>query len=279
MVISHSLAIASAVCGSAVVSLGMVLQKKGVSWFTKRKAKDSRFRRNKLYWLLGFGLNNSLVLFYYFALKGLDASIVGAMMALNIVFTSLFSALILHEPISRQVATGSLVLIFFIVLAHVSGTTSTTSAPPPFHLIVFYYSIPFGLVLLAIWGRRFVSLRNQPYAFLFALAAGCLEGIIIVIVKAIQNERGDRFLEYLETPYPYMYVIASIAVVSFMQIAYLNGKMTRVAPVLWGAQIAYPVLITYTAFSVPMSPIQIFAYIGIFACVLFIQMKHPEAGH
>jgi drug/metabolite transporter (DMT)-like permease len=276
MALAHYISIVSAVSGSAVVSLGMVLQKKGVSWLTHKKNGYPHFTRDKIFWLLGFALNNSLIFFYYFALKGLDASIVGSMMALNIIFTSVFSALVLREPISKQVTIGSLALIFFIVLAHLSGGTSASFAPPPLYLIVLFYTVPFFLVLLALVGRRFLSLGNQAYGSLFALAAGCLEGIIIVIVKAIQNDRGDRLLEYLETPYPYMYVIASIAVVSFMQVAYLNGKMTKVAPVLWGAQIAYPVMITYLAFSVPMTPIQVVAFGGILLCVILIQSKHPE---
>jgi len=104
------------------------------------------------------------------------------MMALNIIFTSIFSALILREPISKQVTLGSLALIFFIVLAHLSGGTSASFARLPSILLCSLHGSLF-LVLLALVGRRFLSLGNQVYGSLFALAAGCLEGIIIVIVK------------------------------------------------------------------------------------------------
>jgi drug/metabolite transporter (DMT)-like permease len=275
MGVVHFFAITSAVSGSAAVSLGMVLQKKGVASFIQKNRKDPRQRRNQLYWILGFGLNNSLVFFYYFALKGLDAAIVGSMMSLNILFTALFSSLILQEPLSKQIVVPSLILLFFIVLAHLSGAAAADPAPPPFHLVAFFFGIPFALVLLAVSGRYFISLRKQTYASFFAMAAGCLEGIIIVLVKAIQTERGDKVLEYLGSPYFYMYVIASLGVVGFMQIAYLNSKMTKLAPILWGTQIAYPILISYIAFSIPMSPVQILSFVGILACVLFIQTAYP----
>ena len=173
--------IISAVLGSAVVSLGMVLQKKGVGWFERKTGPEriKESRRDRTAWLLGYGLNNSLVVFYFFALKALEPSIVGAMMGLNIVFTALFSRTILKEPLSKRVIAGSAVLI------------------------------------------------------------ACI----------------------------------AVAIIGFMQVAYANAWMTSVAPALWGAQIAYPGLIAYTAFSVSLVPVQLAAFAGVVACVVLIQSK------
>jgi len=267
--------IISAVLGSAVVSLGMVLQKKGVGWFGKKSGPEQKkeSRRDRTAWLVGYGLNNSLVLFYFFALKALEPSIVGAMMGLNIVFTALFSRTILKEPLSKRVIAGSAILIACIAVANLSTRGDAVSRSAPFGMIAAFYLFPFLLVPLAFALRRFARFRGQSFAAMFALAAGCLEGVVIVLVKAMQHARGNDVLGYLTTPYLYAYYVATVAITGFMQVAYANARMTSVAPALWGAQIAYPVLIAYAAFSVPLVPVQLAAFAGVVACVVLIQSK------
>lgn len=275
------LSVLSAVLGSAVISLGMVLQKKGVAWLAPRRggaeaAGDARYRRDRATWLVGFALNNSLVVFYFFALKALEPSVVGAMMGLNVVFTAAFSALALDERVSRRTAIGSAALVAFIAAANLSSPAGFESSAAPFATILAFYAAPFLIAAAALGLRRRARLGDGPYASLFALCAGCLEGIVIVLVKAMGHAKGGRVLSYLATPYLYMYVVATVGVVAFMQVAYSHGRMTAVAPSLWGAQIAYPVLIAYSAYSVPIMPIQALSFAGIFCCVVIIQSARPE---
>jgi len=88
---------AMAVIGSLIISLGLVLQKRGVAWFRHTNKNSAEYKLLRNIWFIGFVLNNLLSIFYYFALKGLSASVVGAMMGLNIIFSALFSRLILKE--------------------------------------------------------------------------------------------------------------------------------------------------------------------------------------
>ena len=269
------ISILSAVLGSAVISLGMVLQKKGVAWFGKKSEPEGneQNRRDRASWLIGYGLNNSLVIFYFFALKSLEPSIVGAMMGLNIVFTALFSRTILKEPLSRRVIVGSAILVVCIIVANLAEQGDFASSPAPFMTVAAFYLFPFALVPVAIALRRFARFRSLPFATMFALSAGCLEGVVIVLVKAMQHARGSDVLAYFSTPYLYAYYIATVAITVFMQVAYSNARMTGVAPVLWGAQISYPVLITYAAFAAPIVPLQLAAFVGVVACVILIQSK------
>lgn len=263
----------SAVLGSAVVSLGMVLQKRGVAWLRPGQPRDAAFRRDRAIWIWGFVLNNLLVVFYFFALKALSPSVVGAMMGLNLLFTNLFSAFIVKEPLSRRVVAFSVVMVGFIVMANLAAPEAVEGQSVPLGLVLAFFAFPFALAAAALPLRRLAGLGKDDYATFFAAAAGCLEGVVIVLVKAMETERGNDVLGYLTTPYLYMYAAATVAVISFMQVAYSHGKITRVAPVLWGAQIAYPVLITYVAFRAPVVPLQLAAFVGIVLCVVVIQTK------
>ena len=273
MAIPHWFSILSAVLGSAVISLGMVLQKKGVSWFKWKRPKDAQYRSLRSAWLSGFALNNLLSFFYFFALKGLPASVVGAMMGLNIVFTAVFSRAILKEPIAKRVAVGSLAMVGFIVMANLSTPSGTKAIQPPTALIVAFFAAPFLLVALATAARRWARLGDRFYGVAFAAASGALEGIIIVLIKSMQAAYGNDVLRYVFTPFLYMYAVSCFAVIIFMQTAYSHCKMTSVGPVLWAMQIIYPVLISYVAFSLPLVPLELASFAGILACAIIVQTK------
>ncbi len=269
----HLLAIAFTIAGSMVISMGMVLQKRGVGWFRHKELKNDHYKRLKRIWFIGFFLNNCLSIFYYFALKGLTASVVGAMMGLNIVFSAIFSSFILKEHISKTLAALSLLLVGFILLANLSAPAYEAAKIPDPTLIITFCGIPFVLVALAHLLRKTVGLRDERYAICFAAAAGALEGFIIVLIKALQASKGSNPLLYFTSPYLYLYLLASVSLIAFLQVAYSHGRMTRTAPVLWGAQILYPVVISYLAFSVKLVHMQLAAFGGIIVCVILIQAK------
>lgn len=273
MTFPHVLSIASAVCGSIVISLGMVLQKKGVGWIGWKGPKDRHYRKLKTIWFTGFGLNNLLSIFYFFALKGLSSAVVGSMMGLNIAFSATFSALILKEPLSKRIVTGSMAMVCFIVLANLGAPANAPSAIPNFWHIASFFVAPYVLIGSALAIRRLFRIGGDLYAMAFAAAAGSLEGFIIVLIKTMQVNHGDDLLRYFTTPYLYMYIVASISLIGFMQVAYAHGRMTKTGPVLWGMQIFYPVAITYTSFAAPLVPAQLAAFSGILACVVLIQSK------
>lgn len=261
------------ISGSIIISLGLVLQKRGVAWFKhiNKKSADYKYLRN--IWLLGFGLNNLLSIFYYFALKGLTASVVGAMMGLNIIFSALFSKIILKEHLSKTVISLSLVLVVFIALANLTGQDESTVAVPAQIEIYLFFLIPYVIAGIAQITQKLHIIKGELYAILFAASAGALEGFIIILIKALQASKGNDPLYYFSSPYLYLYIVASVSLISLMQIAYSHGRITRTGPVLWAMQILYPVLISYISFDTKFLPIQSAAFLGILLCVIFIQLK------
>ena len=262
-----------AILGSIIISLGLVLQKRGVAWFKHTDKKTAEFKYLRNIWFLGFVLNNLLSIFYYFALKGLNASVVGAMMGLNIIFSALFSKLILKEHLSKTVISLSLILMVFIALANLTSQEELTVNIPSQIEIYLFFAIPFAIVLLAQLLMKLKIIKGELYAIFFAATAGALEGFIIILIKALQISKGSNPLLYFSSPYLYLYIISSVSLISFMQIAYSYGRMTRTGPVLWAMQILYPVVISYISFHTKFIPIQSAAFVGILICVIFIQLK------
>ncbi len=216
-----------AIAGSVVISLGLVLQKRGVGWFRHKDKTSAEYKHLKQVWFLGFALNNLLSVFYYFALKGLSASVVGAMMGLNIIFSALFSGIILKEHVSKTVITLSAFLVCSIVLANFSSPLEAAVPVPAALEIFIFFLVPYALAALAQLFWRLKMIPAELYAICFAGTAGALEGFIIILIKALQVSRGDNPLRYLTSVYLYLYIIASISLISFMQVAYAHGRMTR----------------------------------------------------
>ncbi|HON88086.1 MAG TPA: hypothetical protein PK746_01270 [Spirochaetales bacterium] len=264
---------AMAVIGSLIISLGLVLQKRGVAWFRHTNKNSAEYKLLRNIWFIGFVLNNLLSIFYYFALKGLSASVVGAMMGLNIIFSALFSRLILKEHLSKTIITLSLILVFFIALANLTSAEETTTAVPAAFEIYLFFILPFCITTLAQLLKKTAIIKGELYAILFAASAGSLEGFIIILIKALQASKGSNPLLYFSSPYLYFYILASVSLIMFMQVAYSHGRMTRTGPVLWAMQILYPVIISYISFKTQFIPLQTTAFAGIILCVILIQFK------
>lgn len=253
-----------------IISLGMVLQKKGVHWLSFRREGNPDFRKLRATWIAGIVLNNMLAFFYYFGLRGLPASIVGAMMGLNVVFTAVFSIFLLREHVPRRVVFWSLLMVFGIVGANLAAPRGAVARTPSNGWIVVFFSLPYAMVAMAMAAHRYLKLSANLYAAAIAFAAGSLDGFIIVLIKVMQSVRGN-ILEYFLTPYAYLYIVASMSVISLMQLAYKKGTMTRVAPALYGAQIIWPVISSFLIFAIPVDAMQTAAFACVALSVIMVQ--------
>lgn len=262
-----------AVMGSLTISLGLVLQKRGVAWFKHTDKNSAEFKLLRNIWLIGFALNNLLSIFYYFALKGLSASVVSAMMGLNIIFSAIFSKLILKEHLSKTVISLSLILVIFIALANLTSPEEKSIAVPVDYEIYIFFLLPFCIAVVAQLLKKLAIIKGELYAIVFAASAGSLEGFIIILIKALQVSKGSNPLLYFSSPYLYLYILASVSLIMFMQVAYSHGRMTRTGPVRWSMQILYSVIICYISFDTQFIPVQIAAFAGIILCVILIQLK------
>ncbi len=253
-----------------IISLGMVLQKKGVHWLSFRREGNPDFRKLRATWIAGLVLNNMLAFFYYFGLRGLPASIVGAMMGLNVVFTAVFSIFLLKEHVPRRVAFWSSLMVLGIVVANLAAPRVTETRAPSNGWIIVFFALPYTMVGAAMLAHRYLKLPGSLFAAAIAFAAGSLDGFIIVLIKVMQSVKGN-ILEYFLTPYAYLYLVASVSVISLMQLAYKKGTMTRVAPALYGAQIIWPVISSFLVFAIPVDGMQTAAFACVALSVIMVQ--------
>jgi drug/metabolite transporter (DMT)-like permease len=270
--------ITAALAINATLSLGMVLQKKGIGWQIKGREHDVSWRRERRIWFLGFlcvfiipGLN-------FLVLYMLSPEIVGAMFGSCVAFTMVFSALILREKTQARKIGASAVLFAGIVVFALSESEQRTYGFSwlPFILI---WILPFiaAVVAWVAMRSRFTShrdderiLRSDSYGAIMGAVSGALGGMIIVFMKLFQTECGTELWRYPLTPFMYAHITVGIGYVYLLQVAYRHGSVKAVAPSTYGSQVAYPVVASWLLSSASPKPVQIAGLVAIIGSVLYL---------
>ena len=91
-----------ALAGNFLLSLGMVLQKRNVAWIGATEKNAPSYRSARSGWIVGFVLMNVAPIFNYFALMGLPANVVSALIGANVAFTALLAAVFLKEGLGKR---------------------------------------------------------------------------------------------------------------------------------------------------------------------------------
>jgi drug/metabolite transporter (DMT)-like permease len=259
--------------GNALLSLGMVLQKRNISCLDKGRPRDAAFRRSALGWFAGFMLVNIVPAFNYVALLGLPPNVVGAMAGTSLAFTALLSVPILGERLGSRRLVLSAALFAAIIVAGLRGS-SGAAADESFSPAALYaaFALPLA-VAAAAWARRAVlghtgrGGERRKLALLFAAVAGSCGGFMVLPERALQIVAGDAPLRWLATPFLYLFLGGGLGGFVHLQVAYKDGEMTSVAPVYYGMQVLWPALASYSVFAAPFDPIQAAAFAALAICV------------
>ncbi|MFZ2634747.1 MAG: hypothetical protein WAX33_00210, partial [Rectinemataceae bacterium] len=175
-----------ALAGSAILSLGMVLQKRHVGWIGAKKAAAANTKvsaavsanatsssadavtaaassvaaarhgdrtRDVLLWSLGFVLMNIQPIFVYVALLGLPANVVSAAAGASVAFTAIFSALLLGEKMSRRKVFWTAVLFISVAVAGLRGVSGSRELYDPALYGAFALPLALAVFILAL-GKR-----------------------------------------------------------------------------------------------------------------------------
>ena len=274
------LAAAAALGGNALLSLGMVLQKRNVAWLGAARPLDRGSRRAALGWLAGFMLVNAAPAFNYLALLGLPPNVVSAAAGSNVAFTALFAAPLLGERLGPRRAAFSALLFGAIALAGLRGGEAGGGAFSPAALYAFI-ALPAAAAALAWALLRARRGRAAPagaaerkgdraLALLFAAVAGSCGGYMVLPMRALQLAAGGEVARWLSTPYPYLFLAGGIGGFVHVQVAYREGEMASVAPLYYGLQVLWPALASYFVFSSPFDPLQAAAFLAIAAAIALI---------
>ncbi len=291
-----------ALAGSAILSLGMVLQKRHVGWIGAKKAAAANTKvsaavsanatsssadavtaaassvaaarhgdrtRDVLLWSLGFVLMNIQPIFVYVALLGLPANVVSAAAGASVAFTAIFSALLLGEKMSRRKVFWTAVLFISVAVAGLRGVSGSRELYDPALYGAFALPLALAVFILAL-GKR---LPENLAVVAIAVAAGSLGGFMVLPMQGLQTLPGPGLIAWIQSPYLYVYLGAGIGSFALNQIAYRRGAMTMIAPAFYGMQVLWPAVASYAVAGAPFDALQSLAFAGIAASILLMSRK------
>lgn len=248
---SIAASLAAAATAYTLLALGLVLMKKGVGWIGCKGPKDAAFRRDLAVWLAGFLLSNLYIVPSAAALKALSPHIVASFAGWGVVVMVGLTALILGERIFPADAVFAALIASAIVLlsfVEKSGTGDLLRTGP----FAAAALLPFIVLALAALRTASPSLK----ASLFAVVSGASAGMIVVTMKVLVRLYGFRVVDYLASPYFYLYLAFSLTSFLALQLAYKRAGMMKVGPLQYSVSIAYPVLGSIAVFGARLHPLQ-----------------------
>lgn len=262
------------------ISLGFVLQKKGISWLGYQGAKDHRFYINRRLWFIGYILLNLAIIPNYLSLGVLNSYIVNAISGLNIIFTIFLSKFILNEKLFFLDYIYSFIMC--TAIAVINFLDQTSNAALTIHTRYAYWAgaIPVGMFLIwaILHSIKVIRPTSSRQAILLAALGGSMSGLMVTYLKILEIQHGMKILSYIFSPYLYLFfTVALLSMVAF-QIAYKMADMIVVGPSQYAMMIFYPTVSAYLIFQVPVHPIQVFCFTLIVVTVGFMVYLHnsPE---
>ena len=226
-----------------ILSIGLVLMKKGIDWIGYKGPKDQTYRKNLHTWLLGFFFINLCIIPNTLSLKHLDPHIVTAMAGWGVIVMVFLSSKVLKERIFRSDFLGTGLIVGAILLLNLfeqKESVENTKILSYAFLSVF----PFLLLIPAF----LKSLSKKTRSILFAAVAGISTGMIVVTMNILVMEFGFHIGSFFSSVFLYSYLLFSITTFLAIQFAYKTGYMMIAGPVQYSLGIIYPVLCAYFVF-------------------------------
>jgi drug/metabolite transporter (DMT)-like permease len=267
--VSKAVAALLALTAYAVLSIGMVLMKKGIAWIGHKGPKDGAWRRDLWTWIAGFLLSNLYVVPSLMALKRLTPHVVAAFAGFGIVVLVLLAAAVLGEKLHRSDVPYTAAIFLSIILLNIYEPSPGKDA---LNIPLLAGASAFPLLLFAPAFAK--GLSRTVRAVMFASVSGTSTGMVVVLMKTLVEIYGFRVGDYLRSPYVYLYLLFSLTAFIALQLAYRIESMMRTGPVQYGSSILYPAVCSALVFGNVIRPVQIAALAAIVLAVAGILRKH-----
>ena len=267
------LSIFMAVTAYSLLSLGFVLQKKGIRWMGWKGPKDKIFYSNLITWVMGFIVMNVFPIPSAIALKNLPAHIVSAFAGWGIIMLVFFSFLLLKEKLNKTDYIFSFLVVAGIVLLNYfeksSGSAPSISNFRVWGLVILCI-VPVILILTGL--LKFLDKKIKTWVF--ASVSGMCAGLMVITLRFLVVNFGYEVSSYLGSIYLYLYLGSALLSFIGLQLALKNGPMIAAGPVQYSATIIYPVFAAFLVFQQPIHPVQVLAIALIIYSVISILKKH-----
>lgn len=255
--------------GFSVFSAGIVLTKAGSTWFKWPGRKDRSFYKALGIWLLGFMLYNVAVVPNLIASRDLPPHIISAISGWGIPAVVLLSAWLLKEKLFVSDLVNALIMFAAIIVLSLSDRTGTATS---IDQTAFYVLL--GLPLVLLLPLPFFRKNARLLAILLAVFAGSAGGLALVIMNIVVKSMGFDIFSYLDSPWPYLYILVSVTQFIGMQLAMRFGSMILIGPLQYALMILYPVAASFFVFHAPLGLIQLAMILVIVGCCVLILRKH-----
>lgn len=267
------LSIFMAVTAYSLLSLGFVLQKKGIQWMGWKGPKDKIFYSNLVTWIIGFIVMNAFPIPSAIALKNLPPHIVSAFAGWGIIMLVFFSFLFLKEKLHKTDYIFSLLVVVGIVILNYFEK-STGSDPSIATPRVWGLSILCTLPVILIFTSLLKFLSKKVKTWVFASVSGMCAGLMVITLRLLVVNFGYEVSSYLNSIYLYLYLGSALLSFIGLQLALKSGPMIVVGPVQYSTTIIYPVFAAFLVFQQPIHPVQLLAIALIIYGVINILKKH-----
>jgi drug/metabolite transporter (DMT)-like permease len=267
------LSILMAVTAYSLLSLGFVLQKKGIQWMGWKSPKNKIFYSSLVTWLIGFIVMNAFPIPSAIALKNLPPHIVSAFAGWGIIMLVFLSFLLLKEKLYKTDYMFSLLVVVGIVLLNYFEK-STGSGPSITTPRVWGLGILCTVPVIFIFIGLLRLLNKKVKTWIFASVSGMCAGLMVIMLRLLVVDFGYEVSSYLGSIYLYLYLGTALLSFLGLQLALKNGPMIVAGPVQYSTTIIYPVVAAFLVFQQSIHLVQIFAIILIVYGVISILKKH-----
>ncbi len=229
----------------SLISAGIVLQKKGISWIGWKDRKDKKYFKHLSVWMSGFIIMNIYGVPSAIALKSLPPHIVSAFAGFGIIVLIFLSKYFLKDRIYSSDYFYSAIVMAGIILLNLSEGISRESVMTGGILTYLYFLAPvlmFVFLFVIDYGDKF---RN----IFFAAVSGCSAGIMVISLKGLVNLFEYRLSEYPGSIYFYFYIFFALLSFISLQMSLKSGPVLITGQIQYSTTIIYPVAGSIIVFS------------------------------
>lgn len=260
------IAILMAAIAYSLISAGIVLQKKGISWIGWKERKDKQYFKHLSIWLSGFLIMNIYGIPSAIALKSLPPHVVSAFAGFGIIVLIFLSKYFLKDRIFRSDYFYSAIVMAGIILLNLTENISGESDISRGILTFLFFFAPVLMFLFVLIINSGDRLRN----IVFAAVSGCSAGVMVISLKGLVHFFEYRISEYPGSLYFYLYIFFALLSFISLQISLKSGPVLITGQIQYSTTIIYPVAGSVIVFSGSTGPLQLASIVLIVAGIIKI---------
>jgi len=239
------------------ISIGIVLQKKGILWIGWKGIKDVSYYKHLVIWISGLLFMNLYGIPSAIALKSLSPHHVSAFAGWGVIVLIFLSKIFLKDVIFRSDYFFSMVIIAGIVMLNLSGNSVTGPEISIDVITLLYFLLPVVLFILLLMTK----FTNKTINALSAVVSGCTAGLMVISLKGLIGYHGYRIMEYPGSLYLYLYLFFALLSFVSLQMSLKTGPVLVTGQIQYSTTILYPFAGSLIVFSGRTDMLQMIAII------------------